>query len=301
MLSIVLAAAESVCAETAQQSTKDDAAHTIISVPAGVVRRPAGAAAPASNLAIGPFQLVRAPDLPPNTCPAAPPNRRISLRPAPSSRRRLPTSFTPAPASPVSGTGQRDRRGRAELRHSAELLECRFRRQLELLRSPGQGAATANGGSQYGKGVVRAIRSRREAHFAAGFAVSPNYSNTGAWSEYTAAGLGYELPRSALRKLGAVVSGGAGYFVFGNQSAAIGGFPLPAYLTWNLGVTVERGDLHFDLRYFDANLSKANCFVLTGDPNATLGGHVDPLSNPRGLESNRCSATLVAKFWFALN
>lgn len=49
------------------------------------------------------FSLVRAPDLPPNTCPAAPRNRRISLRPAPSSRRRLPTSFTPAPASPVSG------------------------------------------------------------------------------------------------------------------------------------------------------------------------------------------------------
>jgi hypothetical protein len=110
------------------------------------------------------------------------------------------------------------------------------------------------------------------------------------------------LPRSALpEKVGAVVSGGAGYFIFGNQSAAIGGFPLPAYLNWNLGVTFEHGNLHFDLRYFDANLSKASCFVLTGDPNATPGGRIDPLSNPRGLESNWCSATLVAKFWFALN
>ena len=133
---------------------------------------------------------------------------------------------------------------------------------------PGQGAATANGGSQYGEGVVRAdTKFGEKVHFAAGFAVSPNYSNTGAWSEYTAAGLGYELPRSALpEKVGAVVSGGAGYFVFGNQSAAIAGFPLPAYLNWNLGVTFERGNLHFDLRYFDSNLSKASCFVLTGDP-----------------------------------
>jgi hypothetical protein len=75
----------------------------------------------------------------------------------------------------------------------------------------------------------------------------------------------------------------------------------PAYLNWNLGVTFERGNLHFDLRYFDSNLSKASCFVLTGDPNATAGGPINPLTNPRGLESNWCSATLVAKFWFALN
>ena len=29
---------------------------------------------------------------------------------------------------------------------------------------------------------------------------------------------------------------------------------------------------NLDLRYYDTNLSKENCFVLTGDPNARPGG-----------------------------
>ena len=46
---------------------------------------------------------------------------------------------------------------------------------------------------------------------------------------------------------------------------------------------------------------KENCFVLTGDLSATPGGSIDPLRNPEGLRSRWCSATFVAKFWFALN
>jgi hypothetical protein len=41
--------------------------------------------------------------------------------------------------------------------------------------------------------------------------------------------------------------------------------------------------------------------VFTGDPNATPGGSVDPVRNPEGLTSRWCGATVVAKFWFALN
>jgi len=55
-----------------------------------------------------------------------------------------------------------------------------------------------------------------------------------------------------------------------------------------------------DLRYHDTNLSKENCFVFTGDPNATLGGQTT-MTNPEGLTSNWCSATFVAKFGFELN
>ena len=39
------------------------------------------------------------------------------------------------------------------------------------------------------------------------------------------------------------LTGGAGYFWFGNQSAELGGFPLPAYLNWNAGVTFTRKHL----------------------------------------------------------
>jgi hypothetical protein len=95
------------------------------------------------------------------------------------------------------------------------------------------------------------------------------------------------------------VSGSAGYFWFGNQSEALGGFPLPAYLNWNAGVTFTRKNFNFDLRYYDTNLSKEDCFVFTGDPNATPGGQINPVTNPLGLVSRWCSATIVGKFWFA--
>jgi uncharacterized protein (TIGR02001 family) len=137
---------------------------------------------------------------------------------------------------------------------------------------------------------------------AAGFAYSPNVSNTGAWSKYAAFGLGLDLPRKVLpQDIGAAVTGGAGYSWFGNQSAALGGFPLPAYLNWNAGVTLTYKNFNLDLRYYDTNLSKENCFVFTGDPDATPGGRPNAITNPDGLVSQWCSATFVAKFWFAFN
>ena len=76
---------------------------------------------------------------------------------------------------------------------------------------------------------------------AGGFAFSPNVSNTGAWSKYAAFGTGIDVPVNALpQNITASVTGGAGYFWFGNQSATLGGFPLPAYLNWNAGVTFTR-------------------------------------------------------------
>ena len=53
--------------------------------------------------------------------------------------------------------------------------------------------------------------------------------------------------------------------------------------------------LNIDLRYYDTNLSKENCYVFTGDPNAASGGRINPITNPDGLMSRWCSATLVAK------
>ena len=66
-------------------------------------------------------------------------------------------------------------------------------------------------------------------------------------------------------------------------------------------MTFTHKAFNIDLRYYDTNLSKENCFVFTGDPNAWLGGRVDPVTNPAGLVSNWCGATFVAKAWFAFN
>lgn len=137
---------------------------------------------------------------------------------------------------------------------------------------------------------------------AGGFAYSPNVSNTGAWSWFTAGGLGLDVPSRLLpTDIGVSITGGAGYSWFGNQSPMLGGFPLPSYLNWQAGVTFSYKVFNLDLRYYDTNLTRENCFVLTGDPNARPGGAVDPVTNPEGLTSRWCSATFVAKVSFALN
>ncbi len=137
---------------------------------------------------------------------------------------------------------------------------------------------------------------------AGGFAYSPNVSNTGAWSWYTAGGLGLDVPSRLLpANFGVSFTGGAGYSWFGNQSPMLGGFPLPSYLNWQAGVTFSYKAFNLDLRYYDTNLTRENCFVLTGDPNAQPGGRSDAVTNPDGLTSRWCSATFVAKVSFALN
>jgi uncharacterized protein (TIGR02001 family) len=168
---------------------------------------------------------------------------------------------------------------------------------------PGEISVGATNDIDYWEAGVRADKRITESiRVAAGFAYSPNVSNTGAWSKYAAAGLGYDVPSSLLPPdIGVSFTGGAGYSWFGNQSQALGGFALPAYLNWQAGVTFTRKVFNLDLRYYDTDLSKGNCFVLTGDPNAHPGGNIDPVTNPEGLASRWCSATFVAKFWFALN
>ena len=168
---------------------------------------------------------------------------------------------------------------------------------------PGETSGGTTNGIDYWEVGIRADKRIAESIRVAGaFAYSPNVSNTGAWSWYAAAGLGYELPSGLLpADISVSFTGGAGYSWFGNQSQELGGFPLPAYLNWQAGVTFTRTIFNLDLRYYDTNLSKENCFVFTGDPNARPGGSVDPVTNPEGLTSRWCSATFVAKVWFALN
>jgi uncharacterized protein (TIGR02001 family) len=166
---------------------------------------------------------------------------------------------------------------------------------------PGEALPGVTHGINYAETVIRGDRSIGDQfRIAAGYAYSPNVSNTGAWSQYVAAGLGYDVPKRLLpQQLGVSFTTAAGYSWFGNQIPQLGGFPLPAYGNWNAGVTFTYKVFNLDLRYYDTNMSKENCFVFTGDPNARPGGHPDPITNPGGLVSNWCSATFVAKAWFA--
>jgi uncharacterized protein (TIGR02001 family) len=166
---------------------------------------------------------------------------------------------------------------------------------------PGERLPGETNGINYWEAVIRGDRSIGESmRIAAGYAYSPNVSNTGASSQYVAAGLGFDVPGRLLpQNLGVSFTTAAGYSWFGNQAPQLGGFPLPAYLNWQAGVTFTHKAFNLDLRYYDTNLSKENCFVFTGDPNARPGGRVDLVTNPAGLVSNWCGATFVAKAWFA--
>ena len=168
---------------------------------------------------------------------------------------------------------------------------------------PGEVPSDVTNGIDYWEAAIRADRRISEAfRAAAGYAYSPNVSRTGAWSQYAAAGLGYDVPQRLLpQNFEVSITGGAGYSWFGNQTEALGGFPLPAYVNWQAGVTFTHKIFNLDFRYYDTNLSKENCYLFTGDPNALPGGSVDPVKNPDGLTSRWCNATVVAKFWFALN
>ena len=129
------------------------------------------------------------------------------------------------------------------------------------------------------------------------YAYSPNYSNTGAWEHYVEGDFDLDLKKifpDLLPKDMWSLSGAVGRSWFGTQSASLGGFPLPDYTYWSLGISFTYKGFTADLTYHNTNLTKEKCFVFTGDPNAVPGGAIDFITNPQGLRSNWCGPALVA-------
>ena len=123
---------------------------------------------------------------------------------------------------------------------------------------------------------------------------SPSWLNTGAYGLFA---IGHRQGRRCRRssstswglvdEVGWYISGEAGYYWLGTADAYPGVFAvattLPDYATWNVGVAFTWKVATLDLRYYDTNLSKANCNVLTGDPNAVLpAGNVTALNRRHG-------------------
>ena len=93
---------------------------------------------------------------------------------------------------------------------------------------PGERLPGETNGINYWEAVIRGDRSIGESiRFASGYAYSPNVSNTGAWSQYVAAGVGFDVPGRLLpQNLGVSFTTAAGYSWFGKQAPQLGGFPL---------------------------------------------------------------------------
>jgi len=139
---------------------------------------------------------------------------------------------------------------------------------------------------------------------------SPSWLNSGAYGLFASGILKLTAPSAWFPKdWGAYFQGELGYYWFGTTDAFYGipanccGFPnfpagikYPDYATWNLGVAFTYRVFTLDLRYWDTNLSKANCNVLTGDHTASINPAAVTPTNPSGLQSNWCGSTFVAKF-----
>jgi hypothetical protein len=130
---------------------------------------------------------------------------------------------------------------------------------------------------------------------------SPSWTNTGASGLFASGILKLTAPSAWFPKdWGAYFQGEFGYYWIGTTDSfyATPSFPAginyPDYATWNLGVAITWKVFTLDLRYWDTNLSKGDCAVLTSAHTATLGGAFSP-TNPAGLVSNWCSAWFVAK------
>ncbi len=92
--------------------------------------------------------------------------------------------------------------------------------------------------------------------------------------------------------IGAYVSGDVGYWELGTTDAFYGTVALPSYWNWDAGLAFTWKIFTLDLRYYQTNLTKAQCNLFTSDQTAT--------ANAAGiLESGWCGADFVAKLSIA--
>jgi len=121
---------------------------------------------------------------------------------------------------------------------------------------------------------------------------SPNWLKTGARATYAGSTVKFTLPSAWFpTDWGGYISGEAAHYWIGTFTAFGAPFDLPDYTTWNVGAGVTYKVFTFDLRYYDTDLTRTNCFILTSDPNGVTSGSG---------QSKWCGAAVIAKFSFDL-
>lgn len=127
----------------------------------------------------------------------------------------------------------------------------------------------------YGKATYEAMKDRL--WLGANFYYSPDWLNTGAYGAYGSvtakvAGPAVKVNIGPVDELGWYVSGEFGHYWLGTTDLILGSVNLPDYNTWNLGLAITYKTFTFDFRYYDTDLSKTECFALTGDLRGLNGG-----------------------------
>ena len=132
---------------------------------------------------------------------------------------------------------------------------------------------------------------------------SPSVVNTGAWGWFSTGNITWTAPSTTFQNgLGLYISADLGYWDLGTSDifyAAPPAFPAgvkyTSYTTWDAGLGFTWKVLTLDLRYYDTNLTKAECNVFTSAQNASFSPGNVTAQNPGGMGTNWCSAAFVAK------
>jgi hypothetical protein len=123
----------------------------------------------------------------------------------------------------------------------------------------------------------------------------PSWLNSGAPGWYASGNAKYVFPTMA-NGVGGYVSGEFSRYFLGTTDIFYGSIDLPDYYTWNIGAGLTYKVFTLDFRYYDSDLSKANCNVLTGDHTAGLSPANVTALNPSGLGSGWCGAAFIVAF-----
>jgi len=131
-------------------------------------------------------------------------------------------------------------------------------------------------------------------NFAIGIAgyYDPDWLNSGAPGWYLSGNAKYTGTPFA-NGIGWYLSGELSHYWLGTTDAFYAFTPLPDYTTWNIGLGLTYKVFTVDFRYYDTDLSKAECNVLTGDHTAAFSpGFITPI-NGSGLGSKWCGAAFI--------
>jgi hypothetical protein len=122
------------------------------------------------------------------------------------------------------------------------------------------------------------------------FYYSPSWLNSGATGTYASGTAKIAAPSGFFgnKDIGGYASGEFGRYWLGTTDSFYGSIKLASYNTWNLGAGLTWKAFTLDVRYYDTNLTKTQCFLDTGD----LAG----LTN--GGQSNWCDSTVIVKLSF---
>jgi len=135
---------------------------------------------------------------------------------------------------------------------------------------------------------------------------SPSVLNSGAPGIYYTGNVTLTAPTTWFPNgIGAYASADVGYWQLGTSDAFYAvpafpaGVPYTSYLNWDAGLAFTWKVFTLDLRYYDTNLTKAQCNVFTSDQGATFAPGNVTAQNPGGLGSNWCGAAFIAKLSIA--